>query len=425
MENPARALFPDTFSHRVPCVLFLAVLVLTTTLSAVAAHQDDIVYVESNQTTGNSILAFRNNGFGNLSLFGSWPAGGIGVFDPTFGKGPFDADQQLQISPDRKLLFAVNSGSNTIAVFQINPDGTLEPVEGSPFPSNGSDPVSVGVKAAQRGHDDDDDEAYENVLVVANKDQDPRQNPGLVLPNYTAFRVAPGGQLTPVPDSTISVAYFSSPAQALISPLGGLVFGADFQGGLLESLSIDERGRLRQNPTTPLPDSEFIGSPVLHFLEGLWGHPSQPILYVGFVSAAKMGVFRYNGDGKLSFVRTVPNSGQLICWIRVNRLGTRVYTVNSGDNSVSVYDSTNAASPAEIQHLHLVNNTGAPLSLVLDRSEEFLYVVTTLAGPTSTAAGNGIHVLKIAADGTLSEVGSPTTVPVSGVITRVQGIEVF
>jgi hypothetical protein len=61
----------------------------------------------------------------------------------------------------------VNSGSNTIAVFQVNHDGTLEPVEGSPFPSNGSDPVSVGVKGAQREHDDDDDEAYENVLVVA------------------------------------------------------------------------------------------------------------------------------------------------------------------------------------------------------------------------------------------------------------------
>jgi hypothetical protein len=72
-------------------------------------------------------------------------AGGIGVFDGTFALGPFDSDQNLTEDRAGTMLFAVNSGSNTIAVFDIQQDGGLVPVSGSPFPSGGSDPVSVGL----------------------------------------------------------------------------------------------------------------------------------------------------------------------------------------------------------------------------------------------------------------------------------------
>lgn len=394
------------------------------------ADSDDIVYVESNQTApaGNSILAFRNDGSGKLTFIGSTPAGGVGVFD-NFQIGPADADQQLQISPDRTLLFAVNSGSNTIAVFHINSDGSLTPVEGSPFPSGGSEPVSVGVisRSGERGHEDrdGDDDDDSSVLVVVNKDQDPRQNPFPAQPNYTSFRIGRDGHLTPVPQSTVSVAYFSSPTQALISPHGNLVFGADFQGGLLQSLSVDERGRLHQNPTTALPNSAFVGGPPIpHFPLGLWAHPSEPILYVGFVVANKLGVFRFNERGKLSFVRTAPNSGKAICWIRVNRAGTRIYTSDTDTNSISVYDSTDPENPIEIQHLRLIDNTGVAFELALDRSEEFLYTVSSPQSATAIAAANGIHVLKVASDGTLSEVGPPTVLPITGKA-QAHGIEVF
>ena len=56
-----------------------------------------------------------------------------GVFDATFIPGPFDSDQNLIENASGTLLFAVNSGSNTIAVFHIQSDGSLAPVHGSPF----------------------------------------------------------------------------------------------------------------------------------------------------------------------------------------------------------------------------------------------------------------------------------------------------
>ena len=102
----------------------------------------------------------------------------------------------------------MNSGSNSIAVFRITSEGGLEAVEGSPFPSGGSDPVSLGLKG--------------DILVVVNKDQDPAQNDNLVLPNYTTFRVWPNGQLTAVENSTVSVAYGTSPSQALIASRGAV-----------------------------------------------------------------------------------------------------------------------------------------------------------------------------------------------------------
>lgn len=79
-------------------------------------------------------------------------------------------------NPEGALLFAVNSGSNSVAVFRITSD-RLQAVEGSPFPSGGSDPVSVGLK--------------DDILTVVNKDQDPAQNVNLIQPNYTTFRCGP------------------------------------------------------------------------------------------------------------------------------------------------------------------------------------------------------------------------------------------
>src|SRR5207237_3219622 len=133
---------------------------------------------------------------------------------PTFALGPFDSDQNVIVNPSHTLLFAVNGGSDTIAVFSINDDGSLTPVKGSPFPSGGSNPVSVGL-------------ARDEVLCVVNQDQDPG-HPGRYLPNYTSFRVTNEGRLIPIPWSTFFVDAGSSPSQALVSPDGGVLLGAEF-----------------------------------------------------------------------------------------------------------------------------------------------------------------------------------------------------
>jgi 6-phosphogluconolactonase (cycloisomerase 2 family) len=386
-------------------------IIVTFQTPAWSAGVNDIIWVESNSTVGNSILAFKNTGTTSPTFLGSTPAGGFGVFDATFALGPFDSDQNLIVNEDGTLLFAVNSGSNSIAVFRITPNG-LQPVEGSPFASGGSDPVSVGLK--------------DDILAVVNKDQDPAQNANLVLPNYTTFRVSPDGKLTAVESSTVSVAYNSSPSQALTASRGNFVFGADFFGGLLQSLLIDEDGRLHQNPPQALPNSVFADKTAGHLPLGLRTHPNLPILYVDITPINEVAVYRYNEKGVLSFVRTVSDSGAAPCWAVVNHTGTRLYATNTGDNSVSVYDLTDPLDPVEIQHFVMDATTGAPFSTVIDQSDEFIYVSGEQSGLTATPAANAFHALKVAPDGTLTEPFSPTVLPIGGTVpVRAQGITVF
>src|SRR3954469_1722378 len=107
---------------------------------------DGTVYIESNSHTpgANSVLAFRyKNGNLRPMSIAEYPTGGRGSHDLKH-RGVLDAEQQIVTNADRTLLFAVNAGSDTIAVFHIEDDGSLTPVPGSPFPSRGKAPASVG-----------------------------------------------------------------------------------------------------------------------------------------------------------------------------------------------------------------------------------------------------------------------------------------
>ena len=181
----------------------------------------------------------------------------------------------------------MNGGSNTIAVFRIAENGSLRHVKGSPFPSRGSNPVSVGLK--------------DDILCVVNKDQDP-DHPGAFLPNYASFRVNPNGQLIPIPRSVVFVDFGSSPTQALPAPEDRLFFGADFMGGLLRSFQIAPNGRLIPMPGDPLPAAEFADTGMPPFPLGLAAHPEKRLLYVGFVTINRLGVYRYAQNGRLRFV---------------------------------------------------------------------------------------------------------------------------
>ena len=74
---------------------------------------------------------------------------------------------------------------------------------GSPFPSNGKAPSSVGLAG--------------NTLIVANKAQDGVRELRSTPANYTSFHVRPGGSLSP-PISSIDVPPGSSPLQAYVTP---------------------------------------------------------------------------------------------------------------------------------------------------------------------------------------------------------------
>ncbi len=409
------------WSRRVRGTLLGAALLagLTPFGSAPAAHAAgnarDVVYVESNDPAGNAILAYRRHADGSLTMLPGSPfaTGGLGDSFAT-NLGPFDVDSCLITNPAHTLLFAVNGGSATIAVFAIADSGALTPVAGSPFPSGGAQPASMGLAG--------------DLLCVVNK----AENPGEMadsLPNTSTFRVRPDGALVPIPRSTVEEDQGADPSQALIAPGGSLLFGADFLGGALRSFAIAPTGRLIPRAFLAPPEFEFAdsGAPALPL--GLAVHPTLPLLYVGFVTINRIGVYRYDALGGLHYLRSVPDSGKGVCWILPNKKATRLYTSNTTDPSVSVYDLTqNPAEPIEIQKVNLVSAAGSNpggYQIALDPSENFFHVVSQQFAATSTPQANALHVFAIGSDGKVTEVASsPTVLPVP-TMTRPQGVVAF
>jgi 6-phosphogluconolactonase (cycloisomerase 2 family) len=121
-------------------------------------------------------------------------------------------------------------------------------------------------------------------------------------------------------------------------------------------------------------------------------------------------------------LRSVPDSGKAPCWALVNKDGTRLYASNTGDSSISVFDiSLDPTEPVEIQKVSL-KTTGSCFQFALDSTGRFLHVVTQQASPKQDVTANGLNVLAVAPDGTLSEVpSSPTLLPVPNLV-RPQGV---
>jgi hypothetical protein len=375
-----------------------------TTTPAVGG-QAGTVYIEANNPApgANAVLAFRYGPPASLQpiKITSYPTGGSGSADLT-DSGVLDATGHVVVDAARRLLFAVNQGSDTVAVFHIAADGSLQAVAGSPFPSGGKAPVSVGVNG--------------NLVVVVNKAQDGIRNLSAVPPNYTTFVLNQDGSLTST-GHTVSEPPGSSPTQALITPDGHLVFGSE-ESGPFQVFLLGADGSLTPGPGNGLtpPGNLFPPNiPVDHqFGLGMSINPSAQILYAQLANANSLGVYRYQSNGQLAFVRAVHNAGgQEPCWSELSADGSRLYVDDAANDSTSVYNTSNPRDPKVLQNYRLLDN-GNPWDLAFDPSGNYLFVVAPRAREVNVSPGQGnqLHVEAVGADGKLSEPQDPVNIPV-------------
>jgi 6-phosphogluconolactonase (cycloisomerase 2 family) len=387
------------------------------------AAEGKIVYVLSNDyhENANAVLAYRHKADGSIVPLPGSPflTSGAGVGNPGEGLGPDDTDDPLVVSPDGQYLFAVNGGSNTVAVFAIDRDGSLSPVAGSPFASGGQTPCSIAVNG--------------RFVYVANKSLDPLHTI-TELPNYVSFTIDGRGRLEQVPGSKVEVPAGSSPSQVLVSNDHRFLFATDFLGftlggedeqaaGTLVSFGLSGFGGLNWAPDAPYTLPAADGGAL-----GLATNPSYPFLYVGFPVASAVGVYKIDeSTGGLSLQHTV-SAGAAACWLRTDADGRHLYVLNSGENSVGVYSLSSPGSPAFISKL-VLKDGGSPLSsgdFALNFSPDgaTLYVVSQDINTGTAGNFNFLHALKVAADGGLTEPGDPLQLPVGpdvrplGVATR-------
>jgi 6-phosphogluconolactonase (cycloisomerase 2 family) len=360
--------------------LFLIVLALAATTFA----QQNLVYIDANVVTSgqNSVIALVNDGTGHLTPLPGSPylTGGTGVgVAPGGADAQWDSDQEVVINPEGTLLFAVNGHTNNFAVFNLNADGTLSAISGSPFASGGTQPASFAYKDNALG-------SGVSMMVVVNKDSDPLQTP--TAPNYTTFNVSPSGVPTLNTGSTLTLPAGASPGQAIIRrgvPAG--FFGIEFMSGKISSYKLNRAGiaTTTNSLTVPGPKPVDVGAVL---------HPTVKGLYLALPGDQQIAVYSYNTAGALTFLRTVANQGNTVCWLAVNAAGTRLYSSEPVSGTISVYDLTNPKVPVQLQHIS-VSGTGAlPAHMHLDPTGKFLYVLDRLAV---------LHVFNVNSDGTVTE----------------------
>jgi 6-phosphogluconolactonase (cycloisomerase 2 family) len=368
---------------------------------------DGTVYLLSNrsQPNSNSVLAYRYRSGALAPLdVREYPTGGAGAFDQA-NTGVLDSVDQIAIDRGRTELFAVNSSSDTIAAFHVSPDGTLTPVRGSPFASDGRGPASLAVRG--------------RVLIVVNKAfdgvrKDLKSQPG----SFASLPIRADGSLG-APISTITMSPGSAATQALSTPDGSLVIGS-LESGQFVVFKLAADGSLTQAPGSPrlLDPARFAprSKQGPFWPQGMAMVASRRLLYANVSNAAKLAVYSYDREGRLAFVDAVDNRGaKLPCWTTINAAGTRLYTDNAGNDTVSVFDiGSDPRRPRQLQNLRL-RTSGNPWNLSLDASGRFLFVLNPRAVDfIDPGAGNTVHSLRVNGDGTLAELDdSPVAIPVS------------
>src|SRR5437762_8504301 len=106
-----------------------------------ADSPEGALYAMTNQPL-NQIVVFARGTSGSISELQRVATGGAGSLNnPPFPQDHLDADNEIELTADGKLLFAVNAGDDTVSSFRISPQGGLTLVDRKP--SGGNHPVSL------------------------------------------------------------------------------------------------------------------------------------------------------------------------------------------------------------------------------------------------------------------------------------------
>jgi 6-phosphogluconolactonase (cycloisomerase 2 family) len=332
------------------------------------------VFVQTDNTAGNQVIAYHRAGDGVLRPAGAYSTGGVGgilagsAVDHTASQG------SLTYDPWHSLLYAVNAGSNTVAVFAVNGDRlALRQVIGS----GGTFPVSVAVRG--------------DLVYVLNA-----LNGGSVQ----GYRVL-GSSLVALPgssralglDPTATPQFTNTPGQVAFTPDGSqLIVTTKANGNDIDVFGVGFSGYLSAEPVV---NSEPGTVPfAISFDEA--GH-----LVIAEAGTNALATFALGGHGTLSLLDAVGTGKAATCWVAP--AGPFLFASNAGSADESGFTSSASGQ------LTLLGATGTDAGTV-DASAaaggRFLYV---------QAGGAGIvDEFGVGAGGSLTPVGSVTVPGAAG-----------
>jgi 6-phosphogluconolactonase (cycloisomerase 2 family) len=334
----------------------------------IARGADHAVFVETNNVSGNQVVAYHRSDTGALAAGGTYSTHGVGgsltgaVVDRTASQNA------LAYDANHALLYAVNAGSNSVSVFSVSGNHLeLRQVVGS----GGTFPVSVAVHG---------DLVY--VLNARNGGsvQGYRVLFGHLLPMFGSAR-ALGLDPTAVPEFT------HTPGQVSFSPDGSkLLVTTKGNTSAVDVYRVRFDGRLSASPVV----TTFPGAVPFSITYDRAGRAVIANAGTNAVSTATI-----NPDGTLTQIDSAATGQAATCWVL--RVGDRFYASNAGSGTVTGVRGDN------VGHLSVLGNTATDAGTVdaaTTAHGDFVYVQTGAAGIV-----DGFHVN---GDGSLTAVGSVT-----------------
>jgi 6-phosphogluconolactonase (cycloisomerase 2 family) len=326
------------------------------------------VFVQTDSTSGNHVVAYHRAADGALSPAGSYATGGLGgilagsAVDHTASQG------SLTYDPWHSLLYAVNAGSNTVSVFAVHGDRlALRQV----VRSGGTFPVSVAV--------------HGDLVYVVNALN------GGTLQGYRVF----GSFLVPLPgssralglDPTATPQFTNTPGQVAFTPDGAkLIVTTKANGNDIDVFGVGFGGWLS---AAPVVNSEPGTVPFAITFDS-YGN-----LVIAEAGTNAVATFAISGHGTLSQLDSVATGQAATCWVAP--AGAFLFASNAGSA-----DESGLTSAAGGQ-LTLLGSTATDAGTV-DASAaaggRFLYVQTGGAGIVDEFA--------VGSSGTLTPIGSVT-----------------
>ena len=265
------------------------------------------VFVQTNDPRGNSIAVYDRGPDGRLTFATSYPTGGKGGRAAGATSDPLASQGSLVYDRPHRLLFAVNAGSDTVSVFDV--DGSRLELN-QVVPSGGPFPVSVAVRG--------------NLAYVLDAGL-----AGFV----SGFRIDRGG-VEPIEGSTRTLElananppfFLSSPAQVGFTPDGKHLLATTKSFNLVEVFQVQRDGQLSaepvRNPEAPVPFAFLFG-------------PGR-LLVLNTAGNSSLATFTVDPSGTLDPVGAPVSDGQAAaCWV-VEARGFQ-YVANTGSSNVSQY----------------------------------------------------------------------------------------
>jgi 6-phosphogluconolactonase len=323
-------------------------------------NQRGYVYTLSNQTGGNSVIAYRRDEDGRLSYFASYPAGGNGSGGGLGNQGAVVVDEEQDI------LLAVNAGSNTISSFRINGNGSL--ALRSTVSSGGMTPVSITV--------------HDNIVYVLNAGG---------TGNISGFRLNENKRLTPIMNSTKPLSSTSAgAAQVSFVRNGRVLVVTEKATNKIITYTVNEWG---------LPGamhSITSASPTpFGFATGRFGNIYVSEAVGGAANASNVSSYHIGWDGTVTLTEGPVATGQsAACWVVLTNNGRFIYTTNTASNNLSSFSvQQNNGNINLLQSVASTTGMG-PIDADLSDNSKYLYVLN--------GAGKSISAYTVGPNGQLT-----------------------